>query len=226
VIGFKVFNVSQIIFEIQQFQQRRLRKIIEKNPILAEDITSDQNKISLMIMVGFIIKIIKLGLIILNICYFLGLFWFIFCDVELDIIFKNIGELSEEELESQNTEFFLDYYELQGNSAFRNSVIGMYYGFTTLATVGFGDYAPRSNPERSVGAFILLSGVAMFSYLMGNFISILNKYRNLGAELDDGDTLAKFFGMMKHFNEGKPLEDTLKKKIESHFDYLWAKDKN
>ena len=49
--------------------------------------------------------------------------------------------------------------------------------------MGFGDYAPRSNIERASGAFVLLTGVAMFSYLMGNFIEILEAYQNLNKEL-------------------------------------------
>jgi len=51
-----------------------------------------------------------------------------------------------------------------------------YFAFTSLSTVGFGDYVPRSNLERAVGAFMLLSGVAIFSYIMGNFIQILNNF--------------------------------------------------
>ena len=92
--------------------------------------------------------------------------------------------------------------------------------------MGFGDYAPRSDVERSIGAFVLLCGVAMFSYLMGNFINILGIYQTLNEDLDDGDTLAKFFGMMTHFNEGESIDFRLKKKIEAHFDYVWNYDKN
>ena len=47
---------------------------------------------------------------------------------------------------------------------------------------------------------MLIFGVAIFSYLMGSFIEILSKYQNLNAEIDDGETLAKFFGTMLHFN--------------------------
>jgi len=32
--------------------------------------------------------------------------------------------------------------------------------------------------------------------------------------------------MMKHFNDGCPIEFELKKKIEAHFDYMWNNDKN
>ena len=52
----------------------------------------------------------------------------------------------------------------------RAAVIAVYYSFTSLSTVGFGDYHPRSNPERLFVAFILLFGVSIFSYCMGIFI--------------------------------------------------------
>ena len=45
--------------------------------------------------------------------------------------------------------------------------------FTTLSTVGFGDYNPKSEVERVIMTFILLIGVACFSWIMGQFIQIL-----------------------------------------------------
>jgi hypothetical protein len=50
------------------------------------------------------------------------------------------------------------------------AIIAIYFSFTSLSTVGFGDYHPRSDPERLLVAFILLFGVAIFSYCMGIFI--------------------------------------------------------
>jgi hypothetical protein len=52
-------------------------------------------------------------------------------------------------------------------------VIAVYFAFTSLATVGFGDYCPRSDFERCLGAIMLLFGVAIFSMCMGNFIEML-----------------------------------------------------
>jgi hypothetical protein len=44
-----------------------------------------------------------------------------------------------------------------------------YFFFTSLATVGFGDFAPKSDLERLLMAVVLLIGVAIFSYIMGDF---------------------------------------------------------
>lgn len=69
----------------------------------------------------------------------------------------------------------------------------MYFSFTSLSTVGFGDFHPRSNAERLFTAFMLLFGVAIFSYCMGIFISILDGFKRLDEEIDEGDELTKFF---------------------------------
>jgi hypothetical protein len=82
--------------------------------------------------------------------------------------------------------FFLAYYGMEDYD-FRSglkelrilddqSIIVMYWAFTTLSTVGFGDYNPRSDGERLMCAFFMLFGVAIFSYIMGIFIEILDQF--------------------------------------------------
>jgi hypothetical protein len=49
----------------------------------------------------------------------------------------------------------------------------VYFAFTSLSTVGFGDFNPRSDLERLMTALLLLTGVSVFSYIMGNLIEII-----------------------------------------------------
>ena len=53
-----------------------------------------------------------------------------------------------------------------------------YFSFTTLSTVGFGDFDPRSNVERLYMAFGMLLGVAIFSSILGNFIDMLDTVKD------------------------------------------------
>ena len=41
---------------------------------------------------------------------------------------------------------------------------------------------------------------------MSIFIDILGEYKRLESELDDGDNLAKFFGLMKRLNDDVPID--------------------
>ena len=43
--------------------------------------------------------------------------------------------------------------------------IVVYYSFTTLSTVGFGDYNPKSNFERLIMIVVFVVGVALFSII-------------------------------------------------------------
>ena len=81
-----------------------------------------------------------------------------------------------------------------------------YFAFTSLSTVGFGDYVPRSNFERVIGAFVLLLGVAIFSYIMGIFIDILTQFKEFNADFNQDDILSKFFEILKKFNNNNILE--------------------
>ena len=106
------------------------------------------------------------------------------------------------------------------------AIICVYFAFTSLSTVGFGDYHPISNQERLFGAAMLLFGVAIFSYCMGKFVEIFNEIITFNASLDDGDNLHKFFGVIQHYNNDRPIKLDLKRQIESHFNYKWMNDKN
>lgn len=69
-------------------------------------------------------------------------------------------------------------------------------------------------------------GVAIFSYIMGNFIEILISIQDLNADFDDGENLSKWFGLIKRFNSSRSISLDLKQKIEEYFDYRWINDKN
>ena len=49
-----------------------------------------------------------------------------------------------------------------------------YFALTTLSTVGFGDYYPRSDEERMLGAFVILFGVALFSIIISEFLDMIS----------------------------------------------------
>ena len=81
-----------------------------------------------------------------------------------------------------------------------------YFTFTTLATIGFGDYHPLADEERLWTVFVFLSGVSVISYLMGVFIEIISKFQKLNKELDEGDRLEILFSLMKKLNGEKEID--------------------
>jgi hypothetical protein len=104
-------------------------------------------------------------------------------------------------------------------------IVLLYFSFTSLTTVGFGDFNPRSDNERVFIAFGLLFGVAIFSMIMNEFIEMIQKkvkYDNIG----EGDQLRQFFGLLVYFNNGHHMDIELQRRIELYFEYRWNNDKN
>ena len=98
--------------------------------------------------------------------------------------------------------------------------------FTSMSTVGFGDYHPKSDFERLVCTFILIFGVAIFSMIMGNFVAIIETFRSFNDDLDEGEELARFFGVLRKFNHDEPVPENFRRRLERYFDYRWREDRN
>jgi hypothetical protein len=88
-----------------------------------------------------------------------------------------------------HTENFYEYYELDKNTDKENAIIGIYYALTSMATVGFGDFAPRSNPERLYITVVLVFGVSIFSLCLSTLTELIDASKEFGKEFDDRDAL-------------------------------------
>jgi hypothetical protein len=78
----------------------------------------------------------------------------------------------------------------------KRAIVMMYFTFTSLTTVGFGDFHPRGDFERIVVAVVLLFGVAIFSLVMDNFIDIMKEAKRLVQDEEDEEALHRFFGLL------------------------------
>lgn len=123
--------------------------------------------------------------------------WMIYCkiveDLILDIDFKS------DEGKKLYPDTFITKNGLQDILSVDATMTVLYFSFTTLSTVGFGDYVPRTDDERIIGILILVFGVAIFSIIMGSFVDILVQFKTFNEEFSD-ERLSTFFEIMKHFN--------------------------
>jgi len=100
-----------------------------------------------------------------------------------------------------------------------------YFALTTLTTVGFGDLRPYSNIERMAGVLLLLCGVMIFSYIIGNFLDASDALEEVAADNEHADDLSRFFGILQKFNYNRILKKEFTTRIEEYFEYFWSNDK-
>jgi hypothetical protein len=88
-----------------------------------------------------------------------------------------------------------------------------YFGLTTLSTIGYGDYSAKSSNEKYVLGMLMLFGVSVFSYIMGNLIEILATFNSLDSAHDHRD-LTKWIALLSKLSGGKKFKKSLVLKIE------------
>ena len=132
---------------VRMSYRKRNSKISEKNE---DDLTKDNNKImsQIFLIKGF--QVLQLIVFILILSYYLGALWFV---------------ISKHSTSNDEEFTFYNVYlaDLSNNESL---MVVVYFMFTTLSTVGFGDFNPKSEIERLIMTFILLIGVACFSYIL------------------------------------------------------------
>jgi hypothetical protein len=221
--GFSLLDPGKLLLIIKKIKAKKA-----KNPP-CDCMFEDHNKIEQTIMLGHFFRFIKIFIMILNFTYLLAIFWRILC-YNIEDFWYNVDyiqlDYSNPEVEEAFKNNFMVYYGLYKTDFSYQFAAFMYFAFTTLSTVGFGDFAPRSDFERVVGSFILLLGVAIFSYILGNFQEILMSIKTFNEEPNEDEKFAKFLGVLKKYNHNVPIDLELKQEMWTFFDYKWKNDKN
>ncbi|KAJ1457946.1 hypothetical protein M885DRAFT_562425 [Pelagophyceae sp. CCMP2097] len=97
-------------------------------------------------------------------------------------------------------------------------VVAIYWAFTTLTTVGYGDVLPVSNLEMVLTILVQFVGTCTLGYVMGDVALLLTR-EDASMRLIK-ERIETVNAYMKHRN----LPRSLKMQIRSHFSYLWQRN--
>lgn len=92
--GLQLLNIRVFMNHIKQFTYSRLEKIIDENPDLANSKTQDSAHIIKIMLTSYIVSTLKLIIISSSMSYFIGMFWYIYCDTRLK---WNSEQISQDE---------------------------------------------------------------------------------------------------------------------------------
>ena len=78
--GINFLDISAITRYLTYYNiEIRLKDIIDNDPFTANDTNEDHTYVSNLLIIGYILKVTKLGFLIMTFCYFMGMFWMLFC---------------------------------------------------------------------------------------------------------------------------------------------------
>lgn len=91
----------------------------------------------------------------------------------------------------------------------------LYWCITTLATVGYGDIVPKTNPQTMYAMLVMLLGVGVYGYVVGNVASLLT---NLDmARRHYMESMERLGAFVRYRNI--PLD--LQRRLRDYYAYLW-----
>mmetsp|Transcript_9853 Transcript_9853/g.14916 ORF Transcript_9853/g.14916 Transcript_9853/m.14916 type:complete len:180 (-) Transcript_9853:1524-2063(-) len=121
---------------------------------------------------------------------------------------------------------FLDANSFPQKESNSKMIALTYFAFTSLSTVGLGDYHPVADLERFLGSFILLFGVAITSFIMENLNNMIVQLNSIQKNFEENDKLSLFLGTMEKFNGDRPYTEARQQQILGYFEHRWQSNKN
>ena len=102
-------------------------------------------------------KTVRLFGILFGLAHFFGCFWNMATDVEHESLgYQNYTEYIEENPVGDEDDLS-DHY-----------ITALYWAFTTMTTVGYGDVLPLEDGGRLYATIMMILGATMFSYIVGS----------------------------------------------------------
>ncbi len=93
----------------------------------------------------------------------------------------------------------------------------LYWTVQTFATVGYGDQPPTNDAQTLYAVIVMILGVAMYGYMIGNIASILANIDP--AKVQHLERMEKLTAFMNYRN----LPPAIQQRIRDYYSYLWNK---
>ncbi|OMJ95197.1 hypothetical protein SteCoe_1398 [Stentor coeruleus] len=98
-------------------------------------------------------------------------------------------------------------------------VSSLYWAFVTMASIGYGDFSPRSTNEKMFGVFTMLFSSVVFGVIIGNIGTLMEKYNMKAKARGDALRNTNLF-LQKH-----KITSELRYKARRYIDYAFHYEK-
>ncbi|KAL4492391.1 hypothetical protein ABPG72_005526 [Tetrahymena utriculariae] len=174
------------------------------NTVLRYSDTSD--KVKTQFIFRYIYRNIQFILTGLSLAYFVSCLWYYM-----------VASVDDQNMEGKT---FITQYGIQYMPDWKKAVTNCYFVLTTFATVGFGDLTPQTNNERIFVIFMMVCGIAFFSFIMNNFNDVLTNYWKKLGYVDRKIEIEEWILSLSNYTE-RSIDKKLVNQIQNHFDYFY-----
>jgi hypothetical protein len=95
-------------------------------------------------------------------------------------------------------------------------IAALYWVFTTMTTVGYGDIIPVNNLERVYAVAVMIFGATVFGYIVGSVAELANSGRQ--------DPVLQCLIMLRHYSEEQNLSRNILRSIRRHYEFWYQEN--
>ncbi|XP_027729054.1 potassium voltage-gated channel subfamily H member 6 [Vombatus ursinus] len=148
------------------------------------------------------------------IAHWLACIWYAIGNVERPYLEHKIGWLDN--LGDQIGKRYNDSDLGSGPSIKDKYVTALYFTFSSLTSVGFGNVSPNTNPEKIFSICVMLIGSLMYASIFGNVSAIIQRLYS---------STARYHTQMlrvKEFIRFHQIPNPLRQRLEEYFQHAWS----
>eukprot|EP00441_Pelagodinium_beii_P046607 CAMPEP_0197622410 /NCGR_PEP_ID=MMETSP1338-20131121/2738_1 /TAXON_ID=43686 ORGANISM="Pelagodinium beii, Strain RCC1491" /NCGR_SAMPLE_ID=MMETSP1338 /ASSEMBLY_ACC=CAM_ASM_000754 /LENGTH=1330 /DNA_ID=CAMNT_0043192143 /DNA_START=124 /DNA_END=4116 /DNA_ORIENTATION=- len=164
------------------------------------------------------LKCLNLGGTLTFFSHFLGCFWF-YVSTHNDVSATNeceSGKLGcDASLPPTTWWKEINLHDDVEDSKTHQYIAAVYWAFTTMTTVGYGDIHPRSDGERIYAIVAMIFGATMFGYIIGSIAALAGQERGIEA------VTKKRLSMVRNWCEEQMFSETKIKQVLRHYQFLY-----
>jgi hyperpolarization activated cyclic nucleotide-gated potassium channel 2 len=193
----KVPRLLRILKMVRFFRMLRLLRLAKLRKLMMqiEEVISNS-----FIVTAFLL--IKLLVVVFFIAHLTGSFWYYVSASES--LEHPVTWITTFEVQSRRTLDYEDFY-----------IAALYWAFTTMATVGYGDFVPYTAIERLYAILCMIVACGMFAYTVGSIGNIVAKQSQ--ASTEQRETVLRTNAYMRKGN----LPRELQFRIRRYLDFKW-----
>ena len=96
----------------------------------------------------------------------------------------------------------------------------IYWSFTTITTLGYGDIHPRTAPEQLYNSVIIIIGASFYSLIIGLISYVLRILFDNELQRENHNQAVRIFGLQYH------LTPSLQRRIRQYYDFVWERKRS
>ncbi|XP_041367851.1 potassium voltage-gated channel unc-103-like [Gigantopelta aegis] len=149
------------------------------------------------------------------IAHWLACIWYAIGNVERPYLEEpKIGWLDE--LARQTRQYYYENMTNSGPSIKSRYVTALYFTFSSLTSVGFGNISPNTNSEKIFSILVMLIGSLMYASIFGNVSAIIQRLYS-GTSRYHTQMLK-----IKEFIRFHQIPNPLRQRLEEYFQHAWS----